>query len=287
MACIVPGADVNLFQSVILGLVQGLTEFLPISSTAHLRIVPALAGWDDPGAAFSAVIQLGTLVAVLLYFRRDIAEMISSGVRYALHFKERETLDDHTRAQGRMAWFIMAGSIPIGVAGLVFQHRIETSLRSLYIIGASLIVLAVVLAFAERVARHNRKLSSITLSDSMFMGCAQVLSLVPGVSRSGVTMTAGLFRDLNRETAARFSFLLSIPAVLASGLFELRKVGGDVGQTSGVSLLAGTLAAAIVGYLSIGLLLRFLQKRSTAAFIAYRIVLGAMILGLAATAVIS
>ncbi len=278
----------DIFQSLVIGVVQGLTEFIPVSSTAHVRVIPALAGWPDPGAAFSAVIQLGTLVAVLLYFRREIVLLVVSGVAFALRFNRRETLDPDTRRHGRMAWYIVVGSIPIGIVGLVFKDKIETDARSLYLIGATLMALAVVLAFAERVSSRTRKMEEIGFADSQVIGWAQVLSLVPGVSRSGVTITAGLFRGLNRETAARFSFLLSIPALLASGLFELRKVASDgIGDTSTVNVALATVVAFVVGYASIAFLLRFLQTRSTWVFIVYRIVFGAIIVGLTAAAVIS
>lgn len=276
------------FQSLVIGLVQGLTEFIPISSTAHVRVIPALAGWPDPGAAVSAVIQLGTLVAVLLFFRRELVRLVTSGVAFALHLSRRDSLGPAARREGRMAWYIVLGSVPIGIVGIVFHDRIENDVRSLFVIGASLIALAIVLAVAERVSTRMRKMEDISLGDSQVIGWAQVLSLVPGTSRSGVTLTAGLFRGLNREAAARFSFLLSIPAVLVSGLFELRKVASDgIGDTTAADVALATIVAFVAGYASIAVLLRFLQTRSTAAFIVYRIVFGAIVIGLTASAVIS
>jgi undecaprenyl-diphosphatase len=264
----------SIFQGIVLGLVQGLSEFLPISSTAHLRIVPALAGWPDPGAAFSAVVQLGTLAAVLVYFAKDLWEMARAwvtGIARGRPFEEQ---------RARMGWILIIGTLPIGVLGLLCEHAIETSLRSLAVVGAALIGLALLLALAEALGSRTRTQAQIGWKDGLLIGLAQALALIPGASRSGVTITAGLFAGLKRSDAARFSFLLSVPAVAASGLYEMLKLfRGSVGSVSWVPLLVATAVAAISGYFAIAGLIRFLQKRSTAVFIVYRIVLGAAILG--------
>ena len=268
------------FQAIVLGLVQGLTEFLPISSTAHLRIVPAFLGWDDPGAAFTAVIQLGTTLAVLLYFWRDIGRIVAMWARSLVHPELRGELD------ARMGWYIGIGTIPIGVFGLVFKDQIETGARNLWIIGTALVVLGLVLLVSERVGRKDRRLERLTLRDGLVIGGAQALALVPGVSRSGATITAGLFLGLTREAAARYSFLLSIPAVVLSGLFELRKVG-DGGGPGAVPTVIATVVAFVVGYASIAWLLRFLVRHSTVVFVVYRVALGVVVLSLVATDVIA
>ncbi len=267
------------FQSLIIGIVQGLTEFIPISSTAHVRIIPALFGWDDPGAAVTAVTQLGTLLAVLIYFRKDIIHLSAAGWVSVFQFKQRSLWNEQLRTQVRLFWYIMAGTIPIGICGLAFKKIIEDDLRSLWIISASLIVLAILLALAERLAKHNRKISDMNFTDTQIIGLAQAVALIPGSSRSGVTMTAGLFLGLTREAAARFSFLLSIPAVLASGLFELKDLAETgFGQMSMFNLVLATAAAAVVGYASIAFLLKWLQTRTMWVFIIYRVFAGLLII---------
>lgn len=266
-------------EAVVIGLVQGLTEFLPISSTAHVRIVPSLLGWEDPGAAVTAVTQLGTLAAVLLYFRSDLAGLTRQGVRSVFQFHKRSTWTETDHRQTRLFWFITIGTIPIAVVGLTFKQAIENDFRGLPIIAWSLIVLAIVLAIAEWAASHRRKLEDLTFQDTQIVGLAQALALIPGVSRSGVTITAGLFIGLQREAAARFSFLLSIPAILASGLLELSELlRFGIGNQGLWSLAVATMVAGIVGYLTIAFLLRWLQTHSTAVFIIYRIALGLLIL---------
>jgi undecaprenyl-diphosphatase len=258
----------TLLQAIILGLIQGLTEFLPISSTAHLRIVPALLGWDDPGAAFTAVIQIGTLVAVLWYFRRDIVA-ITRGL-----FRGE-----------KMGWMIGVGTVPVVVFGLLFKHHIEHTLRSLYVIAAAMIGLAVVLALAEWTERRRKSLrgmEQLGWRDAIIVGFAQCVALIPGSSRSGCTITGGLFLGMTRETAARFSFLLSLPAVFAAGIFELVKARHELLATQEHvhDLVAATVVAFIVGYASIAFLLGYLKKHTTWLFIAYRLSLGAVLLGL-------
>jgi undecaprenyl-diphosphatase len=273
-------AVVDAFQAIVLGIVQGLTEFLPISSTAHLRIVPAFAGWEDPGSAFTAVVQLGTMAAVLLYFRTDLWRIATTWFRSLREPELRSSLD------ARMGWYIGLGTIPIGVFGLLFSNQIEDGARDLYLIGCALIVMGLVLLYAEHVATRNRDLGEITRKDAALMGFAQALALIPGVSRSGATITAGLFAGFDRESAARYSFLLSIPAVVLSGLFEMRKIG-DPGGAGFAPTLIATVLAFIVGYASIAWMLRWLTSHSTVVFVIYRVGLGALVIALTAAGVIS
>jgi undecaprenyl-diphosphatase len=273
---------VSLLEAIVLGIAQGLTEFLPISSTAHLRIIPAFAGWEDPGAAFTAVTQLGTMAAVLLYFRHDLARIARAWLRSLRDPAARRELD------ARLGWYIVLGTIPIGIFGLVFKDQIETGARDLYLIGSALIALGLVLLLAERVAKHDRPLEEITTRDGIAIGLAQALALVPGVSRSGATLTAGLFMGLDRTSAARFSFLLSIPAVVLSGAVEFGSIlSGEEGDDVGIGALAlATLLAFVTGYASIAFLLRFLSNHSTVVFVVYRVVLGALVLVLVAAGAI-
>jgi undecaprenyl-diphosphatase len=268
---------VSILQAIVLGIVQGLTEFLPVSSTAHLRIVPAFLGWDDPGAAFTAVTQLGTMTAVLLFFREDLIRIGRAWLASLRRPELRGGLD------ARTGWYIILGTIPIGIFGLAFKDQIENGARDLYLIGSALIVLGLVLLLAEQVGKRDRGLEQLNRRDGVVIGMAQALALIPGVSRSGATITAGLFLNLNRTAAARFSFLLSIPAVVLSGLLELGSIlGGDEGDdTSLLALGIATLLAFIVGYASIALLLRYLTRHSTIVFVVYRVVLGSLVLALA------
>jgi undecaprenyl-diphosphatase len=273
---------VSLLEAIVLGIAQGLTEFLPISSTAHLRIVPAFAGWPDPGAAFTAVTQLGTMTAVLLYFREDLIRIARAWLRSLRDPALRRGLD------ARLGWYIILGTIPIGIFGLLFKDQIETGARDLYLIGVALIVLGLVLLLAEKVGKRNRSMAQIRTKEGVVIGFAQALALVPGVSRSGATISAGLFMDLTRTAAARFSFLLSIPAVVLSGLFELASIAsGEEGETaSAFGLVIATVLAFITGYASIAFLLRYLTNHSTAVFVAYRVVLGSVVLVLVGAGVI-
>lgn len=273
----------DLFQAIVLGIVQGLTEFLPISSSGHLRIVPAFAGWEDPGAAFTAVIQLGTMAAVVLYFRVDLVNIARAWLSSLRDPSRRSELD------ARLGWYLILGTVPIVIFGVAFSHQIENGARNLYIIGTTLIVLGIVLLIAEKVSLHERDLSTITRRDAIVVGFAQALALIPGVSRSGATITAGLFLGMDRVSAARFSFLLSIPAVVLSGIFELRLVvdGSAEGAVGLGPTAVATVFAFISGYLSIAFLLKFLTTHSTGVFVAYRILLGAVVLVLAATGTIS
>src|SRR4051795_2866709 len=270
----------NALQAIVLGLVQGLTEFLPISSSGHLRIVPAFFGWDDPGAAFTAVIQLGTMAAVLLYFRADLWRIATAWLRSLRDRSVRGDLD------ARMGWYIILGTIPISVLGLAFKDPIETKFRNLELIGTTLIVFGLMMLAAEAASKRDRPLREINSRDGFLIGCAQALALVRGVSRSGATISAGLFLNFDRTTAARYSFLLSVPAVVLSGLFELRHVGEGGGAPVGATAIA-TVLAFVVGYASIAFLLRYLVRHSIAVFAVYRIALGLIVLVLAATNVIN
>jgi undecaprenyl-diphosphatase len=259
----------TLWQAIILGIIQGLTEFLPVSSTAHLRIIPALLGWQDPGAAFTAVIQLGTLVAVLVYFAREIASIT------------RDTLT----GKGTLGWMIAVGTVPVVVLGLLFKYHIESTLRSLYVVAFAMIGLALVLALAEWFESRRKALrgmGEVGWLDAIVVGCAQAVALIPGSSRSGCTITGALFMGLNRETAARFSFLLSLPAVFAAGIFELVKARHDLlsNQEHVLALVAATVISFVVGYASIAFLLGYLKKHTTWVFIVYRLALGAILFAL-------
>ena len=273
----------DLLQAIVLGIVQGLTEFLPISSSGHLRIVPAFAGWEDPGAAFTAIIQLGTMAAVVLYFREDLLRIARAWLASLRDPQRRRDLD------ARVGWYLIIGTIPISIFGLAFSDQIENGARDLYIIGTTLIVLGLVLLVAEKVSRRERDLSTLTRRDAIVIGFAQALALIPGVSRSGATITAGLFLGFDRIAAARFSFLLSIPAVVLSGLFELKGVldGSVEGAVGAVPTAVATLLAFVSGYASIAFLLRFLTTHTTGVFVAYRVVLGVAVLILAGTHTIS
>jgi undecaprenyl-diphosphatase len=272
----------SLLEAIVLGIVQGLTEFLPISSTGHLRIVPAFLGWEDPGAAFTAVTQLGTMAAVLLYFREELARIARAWLASVRNRSKRSELD------ARIGWYIILGTVPIGVFGVLFKDQIETAARDLYVIGVALIVLGLVLAAADHVGKRQRKLEDVETKDGFWVGAAQALALIPGVSRSGATITAGLFLGLNRAAAAKFSFLLSVPAVVLSGLFELASIiDGEEGEHVGaVELLVATACAFVVGYASIAFLLRFLANHTMFVFVAYRVVLGTLVLVLAGSGVI-
>jgi undecaprenyl-diphosphatase len=273
---------VSVVEAIVLGIVQGLTEFLPISSTGHLRIVPAFLGWDDPGAAFTAVTQLGTMLAVLLYFREDLLRITLAWLRSLRDRPARRELD------ARLGWYIVLGTIPIGIFGVLFKDQIETGARDLYLIGVALIVLGLILLLAEKVGTRERSIEQIRTKDGLAIGFAQALALIPGVSRSGATITAGLFMGLDRPAAARYSFLLSVPAVVLSGLLELGTIlSEDEGNDAGLGALAiATLMAFVSGYAAIAWLLSFLSNHSTAIFVVYRVALGALVLVLAGTGAI-
>ena len=270
----------SVFEAIVLGLVQGLTEFLPISSSGHLLIVPAFAGWDDPGAAFTAVIQLGTMAAVLLFFRVDLIRIARAWLaELRIPFARRST-------EANLGWFIILGTIPISIFGFLFRNQIESGARSLYLVGSMLIAFSLVMLAAERYSRRDRPLQEINGRDGVFIGIWQAFALIPGVSRSGATISAGLFRNFDRTAAARYSFLLSVPAVVLSGLFELKDIGGGGSAGAGATAVA-TLLAFVVGYASIAFLLRYLTTHSTMVFVVYRVVLGTVVLILASNGTIS
>jgi undecaprenyl-diphosphatase len=273
----------SFIEAVILGIVQGLTEFLPISSSGHLRIVPAIAGWQDPGAAFTAVIQIGTVAAVIVYFRHELFAVARDWTRSVLR---RAAPRDPINV--RLGWYLALGTLPIVFFGFIFKDQIETVARDLYLIGTMLIVFGLALGLSDRLAKHTRDMDQITPRDAAIIGCAQALALVPGVSRSGSTLTAGLALGLKRAEAARFSFLLSVPAVVLSGLFELRKAfDGEWAAGIGAGdVIVATIISFIVGYAAIAFLLRWLGSHNTAVFVAYRVVLGVVVLSLTASGAI-
>ena len=268
-------------EAIVLGIAQGLTEFLPISSTAHLRIVPAFAGWEDPGAFFTAVVQLGTMLAVVIYFWRDLLRIVRVWFQSLRRPELRGELD------ARMGWYVIVATIPILIFGFAFRDQIETGARNLYLIGVMLIVLGLVLLVADRTSKRVRDVEDVGARDAIWVGLAQALALIPGTSRSGATITAGLFLGLKREAAARFSFLLSVPAIVLSGLYGLLEIFTGEGDVSGGALAISTIFAFIFGYLSIAFLLRFLATHSMLVFVVYRLVLGAIVIALTAAGTIS
>ena len=271
----------ELLQAVVLGIIQGLTEFLPISSSAHLRIYPELFGWGDPGAAFTAVIQIGTELAVLLYFRKDIWRIATAWLRSLVKPDYRAHLD------ARMGWFIIFGSLPIVVLGVLLKDVIEEDFRSLWLIGTTLIVLGLILGVADRIGRTDKTLKQISLRDAILMGLAQAMALVPGVSRSGATLSMGRLLGYNREAATRYAFLLAIPAVVGAGLFELKEIPhGDNTYGWGPTIVA-TVVSFLVGYAAIAWLLRYVSTNSYAPFVIYRVLLGAGTLLLVGTGVLN
>jgi undecaprenyl-diphosphatase len=261
------------FEAVVLGIVQGLTEFLPISSSAHLRIVAALSGWPDPGAAFTAVTQIGTESAVIIYFRRDIGRIVRAWTLSLFRPEWRKDPD------ARMGWYVIIGTLPIGVLGFTLRDTIETAFRDLRLIAMTLIVFGVVLGIADALARNAKTLDELTMRDGLLYGLAQSLALVPGVSRSGGTISAGLLLGYRREAAARYAFLLAIPAVLASGFFELLDIGDAGAPAWGPTILA-TVIAFGVGYMVIVLFLRYIATHNFGVFVAYRIALGTLVIAL-------
>ena len=262
----------DLLKAVVLGTLQGLTEFLPISSSAHLRIFPELFGWGDPGAAFTAVIQIGTELAVLIYFRQDIWRIATTWLRSLYRPEFRGHLDS------RMGWYIIIGSLPIVVLGIVLKDVIERDFRNLWIIGVTLIVLGIILGVADRVSSDDKVIKELSLRDAVLMGAAQACALVPGVSRSGATISMGRFLGYEREAATRYAFLLAIPAVVGAGLFTLPDIGdGDNAYGWGPTLVA-TVVSFIVGYAAIAWLLRYVSTRSYLPFVLYRIGLGTLTL---------
>ncbi|GGK36326.1 undecaprenyl-diphosphatase [Nocardia camponoti] len=310
------GESMTWIQALVLGLVQGLTEFLPVSSSAHLRIVSGVFFGDDAGASFTAVTQLGTELAVLIYFAKDIARIVVAwfttiGLRWQARsqaavavadrvttklpvmdrsVREQYERDEQRELDYRIGWYVILATIPIGVLGYLFKDEIRTGARNLWLISFNLIFFALIIAAGEYYGRKNRTFDQITTRDGIIMGFAQCLALIPGVSRSGATSTAGLFLGLDREAAYRFSFLLAIPAVTASGLFSLPDAFAPAGEglnASGAQLIVATLVSFIVGYASVAWLLKFVSGHSQYWFVGYRVILGLVMMGLLAAGVVS
>ncbi|MDQ0989634.1 undecaprenyl-diphosphate phosphatase [Streptomyces sp. V3I7] len=280
------------FESLVLGLVQGLTEFLPVSSSAHLRLTAAFSGWKDPGAAFTAITQIGTETAVLIYFRRDIGRIVSAWFRSLFDKRMRH---DH---DAQMGWLVIVGSIPIGLLGVTLKDQIEGPFRDLRITATMLIVVGVVIGIADRMAardetggRHRspkqrKTLENLGVKDGLIFGLCQACALIPGVSRSGATISGGLFMGYQREAAARYSFLLAIPAVLASGVFELKDAMESDHVAWGPTLFATVIAFAS-GYACIAWFMKWISNKSFMPFVWYRIALGIVIIALVAAGVLS
>lgn len=262
----------DFLKAIFLGILQGLTEFLPISSSAHLRIFPELFGWGDPGAAFTAVIQIGTEFAVLIYFWKDIWRIGNAWLRSLWQPQLRGSLD------ARMGWFIIVGSLPIVVLGIVLKDVIEEEFRNLWVIGTTLVVLGIILGIADRVSASNKTIKDLTLRDGILMGAAQACALIPGVSRSGATISMGRFLGYEREAATRYAFLLAIPAVIGAGLFELKEIGNNDNAYGWGPTITATVVSFIVGYAAIAWLLKYVSTRSYLPFVIYRVVLGAGVL---------
>jgi undecaprenyl-diphosphatase len=275
--------DVSWLQVVVLSVVQGLTEFLPVSSSGHLAIVSQLFFQQDAGASFTAVIQIGTELAVVLYFARDIGRILRA---WFLGLTDAQ----HRTSHYWLGWWVIIGSIPIGVAGLAFKHYIRDDIRNLWVVATALIVFSAVIAAAEYVGTRTRPIESFTWKDSVIVGVAQCLALIPGVSRSGATISAGLFLGQQRDAAARFGFLLAIPAVLASGLHELPNAlrPESLGQGATVAqLLVGTAIAFVIGYAAVAWFLKFLVQHSMYWFVGYRVAAGVTVMALLATGVLA
>ncbi|MFJ7963099.1 undecaprenyl-diphosphate phosphatase [Streptomyces sp. NPDC096324] len=280
------------FQSLVLGLVQGLTEFLPVSSSAHLRLTAAFAGWDDPGAAFTAITQLGTEAAVLIYFRKDVGRILSAWFRSLTNKAMRR---DH---DAQMGWLVIVGSIPIGVLGITLKDQIEGPFRDLRVTATMLIVMGIVIGIADRLAardetggRHRaakqrKVLEDLNTKDGLLFGVCQAMALVPGVSRSGATISGGLFMGYSRAAAARYSFLLAMPAVLASGTFELKDAAAE-GHVSWGPTVFATIIAFAVGYAVIAWFMKFISHKSFMPFVWYRIALGLTLFSLVSMDVLS
>lgn len=271
-------------EAIVLGLVQGLTEFLPVSSSGHLRITSALFFDADAGASFTAVTQLGTESAVLIYFAKDLWRIAKAWIVGLWDRSVRDTPDY------RMSWYIIIGSMPIGAIGFAFKDQIRSGARNLWLVATMLIVFSLVITFAEYWGRQTRNLTHFTMRDGILMGFAQAMALIPGVSRSGGTLSAGLFLNLTRETATRFSFLLAIPAVVMSGIFSIPDVfdrGGPGLTPSPAQMIVATIIAFALGYASIAWLLRFVVKHTLYLFVLYRVALGSVILALLTTGTIA
>ena len=269
----------SLIEAIVLGLVQGLTEFIPVSSTAHLEIVPVLLGWGDPGAAASAVIQFGTWIAALIYFAKDIVRLVTGFFRGLVNRRPLEDIDS------RESWLVVIGTIPIVVLGLVLKKHIESTFRGLWVITTMVIVIAILLWFSELYAKRRqlRDFAQMNVTDAVVIGAGQCLALIPGSSRSGSTIMPALFRGIDRPTAARYSFLLSIPAVGGAGFLELFKERHHLAELGWTSIIVSIVVAFVSGYASIWFLIRYLKTHTTAIFIYYRLALGLLMIALLAS----
>ncbi|NBO26405.1 MAG: undecaprenyl-diphosphate phosphatase [Actinobacteria bacterium] len=267
-------------HAIVLGISQGLTEFLPISSTAHTLIISKLLGWPDPGAAFTAVTQIGTELAVVIYFHKDILRILKA---WTISFVKPEM---RANADAKMGWYVIVGTIPIGIAGLLFKSSIETTARNLWLVAGALIVMGILLGVADKYARHNKVESDLTAKDAVMFGIGQALALIPGVSRSGATITTGLAMGFKRDMVARYSFLLAIPAVFASAALTAGDISSDKFVNWPATIVA-TVVAFVVGYFVIASLMKYLQTRTFMPFVIYRVVLGSILVILLATGVLS
>ncbi|GAA2109476.1 undecaprenyl-diphosphate phosphatase [Actinomadura alba] len=275
----------NILEAVFLGVVEGLTEFLPISSTGHLTILESLLGHspDDPDiTAFTAIIQVGAVLATLLYFRADFARLIGAGVRGVIRREHRGNLDY------RQAWAVLLGAIPIGIVGLLFKDQIETTLRNLWFVGSALILWSGVMYFADRTATQSRDEKDVTWKDTLVIGLVQCLALIPGVSRSGATMSAGLLRGLDRVTVTKLSFFLSVPALTAAGALQIVDEFDAISKGVGwPATITATVVSFLVAYVAVAWLLKFIAKHTYTVFIGYRVILGVVVLTLVATGLVS
>jgi len=267
-------------QAIVLGISQGLTEFLPISSTAHTLVVSKLLGWPDPGAAFTAVTQIGTELAVVIYFRTDIARILKAWSASIVNSEMRSNAD------AKMGWYVIVGTIPISVAGLAFKSSIETTARNLWLVAGALIFMGVLLGIADKYAKHTKVEADLNAKIAILFGFGQALALIPGVSRSGATITAGLAMGFKRDVVARYSFLLAIPAVFASAALTAGDISTDEFVNWPATIVA-TIVAFVVGYFVIASLMKYLQTRTFLPFVIYRISLGTLLVILLATGVLS
>jgi undecaprenyl-diphosphatase len=267
-----------LFEVIVLGIVQGLTEFLPVSSTAHLALVPKLFGWADPGLSYDIALHVGTLAAVLIYFFRDWVQLIGQG------FGLKTGSDPELQRNPALFWLLVVGTIPGGLAGLLFQKQAETNLRGPYVIGSALIAIGLFMWLAEYLGQKKRDLSHLSVLDSISIGVAQAVAVIPGVSRSGITISAGLLRDFERPPAARFSFLMSTPIILgaaAKDVWDLLRHEGGIAPEMRSAFALGILISGITGCVTIAFFMNFLRSRSLSFFVGYRIILGILVLALA------
>jgi undecaprenyl-diphosphatase len=270
-------AIMSLFHVVVLAVVQGFTEFLPVSSSAHLALAPWLLGWQDQGLTFDIALHFGTLGAVLIYFSRDWLQLLAMG------FSVRYTPNDELARNPRLMWLLALATVPVGVIGVLFEKQVETTLRNPVVIGSMLIVVGLLMAVADRIGSRTKQIGAVSFADAMIVGTAQALAIVPGTSRSGITITTALFRGIDREAAARFSFLLSTPAIGGAALLaflDLREQGG-VEPEMVTAFITGIVASALTGCVVIGFFLRFLRRHSLKFFVYYRVIFGIIVIALA------